>query len=111
MTQAERDTFKEKIQELVEKHVKEIGDLEKAAAPVSPENSIGRISRMDAINNKSVLDAAIRNKKQKLSKLKIALSKIDKPDFGICLNCKKNIQPARLLFMPESSKCVYCAGK
>lgn len=111
MTQAERDIFKEKIQELVKKHLHEIVELEKAAQPVSPENSIGRISRMDAINNKSVLDAALRNKKQKLSKLQIALTKIDKPDFGRCSNCNKNIQPARLLFMPESSKCVYCAGR
>ena len=86
MTPEERATFKSKIIELVEKHESEIVELEKASAPVSPENSIGRISRMDAINNKSVMEAALRNKKQKLTKLRVALSKIDKDDFGICSN-------------------------
>ena len=28
--------------------------------PIAPENSIGRVSRMDAINNKSVVEAALR---------------------------------------------------
>ena len=33
---------------------KDIKGLKEATKPISPENSIGRVSRMDAINNKSV---------------------------------------------------------
>ena len=35
---------------------------------------------MDAINNKSVIEASLRNRKKKLSRLQLALSKIDNPE-------------------------------
>ena len=107
----DKDSIREKITELISKSKLEILDLEEMSAPVSPENSIGRISRMDAINNKSVVEAALRNKREKLSKLKVALSKIDTPGFGLCAMCKQPIQEARLIFLPESSRCVRCADR
>lgn len=85
--------------------------LEDATQPIGPENAIGRVSRMDAINNKSVSEASLRSSKRKLSSLKLALTKVDSPDFGICARCKCTIAPARLMFMPESTRCVNCAGR
>lgn len=111
MDAEEKKELRNKLEGLIQTSIIEILELEKLAEPISPENSIGRISRMDAINNKSVVEAALSNKKHKLSKLKVALSKIDRDDFGICIYCKKAIQPARLIIMPESSTCIYCAGK
>ena len=97
------------IRKLIEELEDEISKLEIAAAPISPENSIGRVSRMDAINNKGVLEASLRNRKKKLTRLKIALVNIQKPGFGICSRCRKPINPKRLMLMPESDKCVKCA--
>jgi DnaK suppressor protein len=88
-----------------------ISDMKNMTQPVSPENSIGRISRMDAINNKSVMEAALRNKEEKLSKLKMALSNIDKAGFGICSRCKNPIQEGRIIFLPESTLCIRCADR
>ena len=34
--------------------------------PIPPQNSIGRISRMDAINNKSVTEAALRQARKEM---------------------------------------------
>lgn len=109
MKQEERKLLKKQIKEKIKKQTLEIAQLEESAQPVSPENAIGRISRMDAINNKGVLEASIRNRKRKLGKLQLALSKIDNPDFGICSRCKNPIQPQRVILMPESDKCVNCA--
>ena len=50
--------LREKIQTLIEKFEKEMAQMEDATKPISPENSIGRVSRMDAINNKSVMEAS-----------------------------------------------------
>ncbi len=111
MEKAEIEALKEKILEAIDQTNEKIDGLEEATKPISPENSIGRVSRMDAINNKSVAEAALRSSKQKLSKLKIALSKLDKPDFGICTFCKNPIPPARLMYMPESTRCVRCADR
>lgn len=79
--------------------------------PISPENAIGRVSRMDAINNKRVADAALRSARKRLVKLQLALTKIEDENFGNCSNCKHLIQAKRLMFMPESSHCVHCADR
>ncbi|MEM8907120.1 MAG: TraR/DksA C4-type zinc finger protein [Bacteroidota bacterium] len=111
MTAAERKALKEKIKSTIDLTQQKVIELEELTQPISPENSLGRISRMDAINNKSVAEAALRTAKQKLSKLKVALSKIDKPEFGTCAFCKKDIQAGRLMYLPESSRCVRCADR
>lgn len=109
MTEAEKKDFKKKINEEIKKMEERIAQIETMTQPIAPENSIGRISRMDAINNKSVSEAALRSAKRKLAKLKNALTNVDMPNFGKCSNCKRPIPPARLMLMPESTKCVNCA--
>lgn len=103
--------LKKKIKETLVKLEVDIADTEEMTRPVSPENSIGRVSRMDAINNKSVMEASLRSKISKRNKLKLALTQIDKPGFGHCTNCKQIINPARLMYMPESTKCIRCADR
>lgn len=109
MTTQERSQLKEKIKQAIIHTEKEVERLEDATKPIAPENSIGRISRMDAINNKGVAEASLRSASRKLTKLKVALTKIDAPEFGICAQCKKPIPSARLMYMPESTYCVNCA--
>jgi DnaK suppressor protein len=111
MKPEEKEQLRLKIEQKINQTQKEIAELEELTKPISPENSIGRISRMDAINNKSVAEAALRTSQKKLSALKFAFSKIDSPDFGRCAVCKNPIPTARLLYMPESTRCVNCADR
>ncbi|MCG8581101.1 MAG: hypothetical protein MI866_14370, partial [Bacteroidales bacterium] len=76
---------------------------------IAPDDAIGRVSRMDAINNKSVNDAALRQSEAKLGKLHEALERLNDDDFGICAQCHGPIQPGRIVLMPESRKCMKCA--
>ena len=50
--------------------------------PIEPENAIGRVSRMDAINNKSIVEAALREAQHKLNQLETIEKKINDADFG-----------------------------
>lgn len=109
MTKEELKELASAIKQKIKKLQDEMISLEASAAPVAPENSIGRISRMDAINNKSVVEAAIRHRKNKLGKLQVALANINKPGFGQCKNCGVAINPLRIVLMPESGKCIKCA--
>lgn len=109
MNQEEKDILKNEIRMMIETLKSEISQMEESAAPISPENAIGRVSRMDAINNKSVVEASLRHRSRKLVRLQMALTKVDNSDFGICSNCKKPIQPKRLILMPDSDRCVKCA--
>ena len=109
MKQEELKKLEKEIKEMIKQLTAEIADLEESTKPIAPENSIGRISRMDAINNKSVVEASLRHRIKKLSKLHLSLENLHKPGFGLCNRCKKSINPKRLMLMPQSDKCVNCA--
>jgi len=53
----------------------------------------------------------LRQAKMKKSRLEVALNKIEIPEFGICSMCKKPINVKRLMYMPESNRCVRCADR
>lgn len=101
------------IRETLEKEIKKteliISEYREMSQPISPDDAIGRLSRMDAINNKSVVEAALRQAEGKLSALKNVIAEIDKPDFGLCITCKEAIPLGRILIRPESQRCVNCA--
>jgi len=98
-----------KIDQEIKKTTDSITEYKKLNKPMAPDNAIGRVSRMDAINNRSVLNAALKKAELKLKKLKIVQKEIDKNNFGVCLNCKNEIPIARLMIVPESKKCIHCA--
>lgn len=87
-----------------------INELRELTQPIAPDCAIGRVSRMDAINNRSINEAALRKSEEKLKMLNIALDDVDKPDFGKCRQCGKDIPLGRLMIMPGSPKCVACAS-
>lgn len=104
---------KSEVKILIEKEIVKTKDLiteyKELTKPISPENAIGRVSRMDAINNKTINEAALRKQEDKLKKLDYALSKVDDEDFGRCAKCSGEIPLGRILIMPQSIYCVRCA--
>ena len=110
MTKSEKEKYLQTLLKGIEKVQCEILELEDLTRPISPENAIGRVSRMDAINNKSVNEAALRKKRQILIRMNHNLKAIDKQDFGNCLRCKNPIPMERLLFIPETNSCTSCSN-
>lgn len=88
-----------------------IADLKELTQPISPDCAIGRVSRMDAINNKSVNEAALRAAETKLRNIEISLEKSENPEFGKCRQCGFDIPVGRLIVMPGSTRCVACASR
>ena len=109
MTTEELNTIEISIKEEIIKTLETISKYKELTKPIAPENAIGRISRMDAINNKTVNEAALKIAEQKLTNLKIALSNIKDTNFGLCSKCKTSIPLGRILLMPQSRFCVNCA--
>ena len=105
----ETDDIKQKIQNEILKTEKSVEEYTELTKPIAPDCAIGRISRMDAINNKSVTEASLRQAKEKLSNLQRVYSQLGTKDFGLCLKCKKPIPIERILVRPESLFCVHCA--
>lgn len=100
-----------KIESEINAETEKIAQLKELTKPVSPDNAIGRVSRMDAINNKSINEEGLRKANNRLLKLKRALERKEKEEFGRCLACGEEIRFERMMFMPESTRCISCARK
>jgi DnaK suppressor protein len=96
------------IKSEIEKITLKLEDLKSFTEPVAPDNAIGRISRMDAINNKTIFDASQRNLKNRMIQLEQSLKRIHDDDFGICIECRQSIPLERLKIRPEIRFCATC---
>ncbi|MFW5871824.1 MAG: TraR/DksA family transcriptional regulator [bacterium] len=104
------EKIKKHMQETLENLNAEIAKLEESSRPVSPDNAIGRLSRMDAIERKSINESSLVRAKDRKEKILKALKQIDtNEDFGLCSICDEEIPIARLMAVPESSICINCA--
>lgn len=66
----ETNDIKQKIVDEISKTETTIAQYKEVTKPIAPDVAIGRISRMDAINNKGVAEAALRQAEIKLKNLK-----------------------------------------
>jgi DnaK suppressor protein len=108
MNSDERDIVKKEIEKRIVETRNSIQELRELTKPIQPDVSLGRLTRMEAINEKSINEDSLRKAEHTLSGLESALSRIDDVDFGICLRCKDKIPSARILRVPESRVCVNC---
>ena len=103
------DDIKQKITDEISKTEEVIKEYKELTKPIEPDCAIGRVSRMDAINNKSVMEASLRQAESKLRNLQRVFSQLGSDEFGVCLKCKQPIPLGRILIRPESLFCVNCA--
>lgn len=109
-----KELSRDEILMLLDREIKKteaiIEEYKLSSGPIAPDDAIGRVSRMDAINNRSIVQAAQRTAEEKLTKLRHMKDNIDSPDFGNCARCGSKIPAGRLILKPESPYCVRCAG-
>lgn len=106
----QRKEIEAQINRELEETRQDIDSLSDLVKPIAPDNAIGRLSRMEAIGAKSINEAALARAKEKLEQLKSVLADLDDPDFGLCIECDKEIPIKRIMLMPGSRLCVQCAG-
>jgi DnaK suppressor protein len=111
MTKDDKDKLEKIITAEKDNLLTNIQSLEEGSKPVAPDEAIGRLTRMDAINAKSINEANLNSARVKLAKLERALSKLDDPDFGTCAICEEPIPVGRIMLMPETTVCVKCADR
>lgn len=111
MTEKERKEIVEVIHSQIKKSEEKIEELKEFTKPIAPDCAIGRVSRMDAINNKSIYDASMSNTRQRLEQLIQVLKLTDDADFGICTKCRQSIPIERLKIRPEIRLCANCLKK
>jgi len=112
---ATKQTMNEKFIQIIQTQIEELKNtillLAEGTKPIQPDVAIGRLSRMEAIGEKSVKEANLRKSKLRLVELKKALVRINDGDFGECINCGELIEEKRLEIIPESTVCMKCLNK
>ncbi|MEQ9309308.1 MAG: TraR/DksA C4-type zinc finger protein [Balneolaceae bacterium] len=110
MTESEKTQLKEIITHNISEISVEIDELLELTKPIPLDAAIGRISRMDAINNKTINEASLREKKKTLTRLQRILENSNSKEFGLCQKCGSEIPFGRLEYMPHTTRCVNCVG-
>lgn len=82
-----------------------------ARAPVTlQQDSVGRLSRMDALQQQAMAQATQRRRIAEQRRIRAALVRLDESEWGWCLSCGEQITEARLAHDPSVAQCVACAS-
>ena len=73
------------------------------------QQSVGRLSRMDAMQQQAMAEAQERNRKRDLIRIEQAERRIREGEYGYCSECGEEIADGRLAIDPMAEKCVSCA--
>lgn len=73
------------------------------------QTSVGRLSRMDALQGQAMNNAIAERRKLALLRIESALKRIEGDDYGYCLTCGEEIESKRLNFDPATLHCLDCA--
>jgi len=75
------------------------------------QTSVGRLSRMDAMQGQAMSKESGRRREVSLQKIAAALRRMESGDYGYCLTCEEDIALQRLEFDPTVTLCIDCARK
>ncbi|MEM9426694.1 MAG: TraR/DksA C4-type zinc finger protein [Pseudomonadota bacterium] len=73
------------------------------------QQSVGRLSRMDAMQRQAMAQATARRRQERESRITAALRRIEEDEFGYCQECGEDIDAKRLSFDPTVPTCIACA--
>jgi len=73
------------------------------------QQSVGRLSRMDAMQQQAMAKATQTRRNQMKTRIKSTLARMEEGEFGYCAECGEDIAPKRLELDPTVLTCVPCA--
>lgn len=106
----------EHFKNLLLKQQQELIDLKQAARESEKtvnldQSSVGRLSRMDALQSQAMAKESQRRREIQLTRIEAALERIEDEEFGYCAACEEEINSKRLEVDPANPFCVNCAEK
>jgi DnaK suppressor protein len=102
--------FKKRLLQMREQVAEDSELTQLERKPVALDQSmVGRLSRMDAIQNQSMALEAERRRAIEITRIDAALQRIEEGEFGYCAVCGEDIEPKRLEHDPPVPACIACA--
>ena len=102
--------YKQRLKERLEAIIAAQESQRKEAAPVAlDQGRVGRLTRMDAMQQKAMSQAAARLADLERQRIQSALGRMQSGDYGYCIICDEEIAEGRLEFDPSILTCISCA--
>lgn len=92
--------------------ISDLSDISKDARDIVSldQQSVGRLSRMDAMQGQAMAQEAQRRRDLELKRIEQAVQRLEDGDFGYCIECDAEIPLKRLEIDPAATHCVKCAS-
>jgi DnaK suppressor protein len=104
------DIDQEYFKQRLKARLQEITGNRKIIEPVNLDQSrVGRLSRMDAMLQQEMAQAAARISSNEERRIRVALDRMASGDFGYCILCDEEISEGRLRVDPSALTCIACA--
>ncbi len=112
MTELDLNDFKKRLLQ----HQKELLEVEASGEQASEiveldQTTVGRLSRMDAMQAQAMSLEIDQRRKQELQRINSALKRLEKGDYGYCQHCGEMINPLRLKSSLTATLCIACANE
>ena len=102
--------FEKRLRQRLKDINAEMEQAKSHSGPVELDQArMGRVSRMDAMQQQAMSQAAQRLSKMEKNRILKALDRIKSGDYGYCVNCEEEISEKRLAFDPSVMFCIGCA--
>ena len=101
--------FRNRLESLAREINEDLSASKDSVGIVKLDTSIGRLSRMDAMQNQQMALELRRRQENQLLRIQNAIKRIDQGQYGLCGKCKKPIAEERLEASPDVVMCVRCA--
>ena len=95
---------------LLELQTQEDTNADSRDTVVLDQTSVGRLSRMDAMQQQAMANATRQNRSTEVQAIKNALSRLEEGEYGYCEDCGEDIPAKRLELTPTAFRCVGCVG-
>lgn len=108
MKPAEEQMLRAALERLRKELAAHAAATEQSARPVDLDQPIGRISRIDALQQQQLAKAQRDAARLRLQQIDSALDRLERGDYGECIRCGEEIEFRRLQARPESPVCLPC---
>lgn len=106
---------REELRELIVKDCRELEEQlagsREGSKPVALDTPIGRLSRMDALQQQQMAIAGQKSLNSRLQLLRNALQALEADNYGDCRSCEEPIGYQRLKVRPETPFCLACQSR
>ncbi|WP_375058310.1 TraR/DksA family transcriptional regulator [Zobellella sp. DQSA1] len=111
-TEQQHGDLKQRLLAQRESLLGEVASSRESTEPVQlDQSSVGRLSRMDAIQAQQMQQGLAGRRKEQLLRIGAALRRMENGDYGYCLGCGEDIDARRLDIDPATTLCIDCAEK